>query len=159
MSTAIRALAFDPDIARTPAPLPVRRLVLVPGPPVRREDAELELAFATVPRHREPERVEAGHLPGVRSARREDALALYRRGPAPAGPVRGAHPARRVERAKIGLAGLALAALLTALAVVLLGSLALARGGGIADGPGVAVTDSAGYAPAVPGFSPAGPAR
>lgn len=155
MSTAIRALAFDPAAARGPAPLPVRRLVLVPGPPRRREDADLDLAFATVPRHREPARTDGGHLPGVRSARPADTLGLYRRDPAPVGPVRGTHPARRVEQAKIGLAGLALTALLTALAVVLLGSLALARGDGIADRPGVAVTEPAGYVPAVPGLSPA----
>lgn len=116
-------------------------------------DAELDLAFATVPRTapvRRPRRTEvADRGPGHRAPRGALAASGPVRG---VGPARGAHPLHRVEQAQRGLAALALTALATALIVVTFLGLAHLRAGGFGDRteapvPGVAELFSTGGLP------------
>ncbi|MFD3745093.1 hypothetical protein [Nocardia sp. NPDC058633] len=108
---------------------PARRIALT--------DAELDLAFATVPRSEPARRTRAVARPSVdrgprhRTPRTE--LALYARGPVRAGGARGAHPLHRVEQAKAGFAALAVTALVTALMVVAFLGLAHIRAGSFVD--------------------------
>ncbi|MGW0634021.1 hypothetical protein [Nocardia salmonicida] len=98
-------------------------------------DAELDLAFATVPRSAPQRRaivrppVDRG--PRYRAPRSE--LSLYARGPVWTGRAEGMHPLHRVERAKAGFAALAVTALVTALIVVAFLGLAHVRAGGFVD--------------------------
>ncbi|MGY0500462.1 hypothetical protein ACWZHB_18400 [Nocardia sp. FBN12] len=100
-------------------------------------DAELDLAFATVPRSeparrtREIARPSADRSPQHRAPRSE--LSLYARGPVRTGRAEGAHPLRRVEQAKAGFAALAVTALVTALIVVAFLGLAHVRAGSFVD--------------------------
>jgi len=110
----------------------------------RPADAELDLAFATVPqadsprRTREPVRTERG----PRQASRPAEAALYAR-VSGVGRAGGVHPVRRVEQAQIGFAALAVAALVTALVVVAFLGLAHLRAGSFGDR----------FEPAEPGIS------
>ncbi len=125
-SGVLSAPASSPstDIVRAP-----RRIELT--------DAELDLAFATVPRSeparrtREVERPSADRGPRYSAPRSE--LSLYARGPVRTGRARGAHPLRRVEQAKAGFAALAVTALVTALIVVAFLGLAHVRAGSFVD--------------------------
>ncbi|TCJ89542.1 hypothetical protein [Nocardia alba] len=112
------------DIVRAP-----RRIELT--------DAELDLAFATVPRatpaHRTRDLVRPPADRGPRHHAPRSELSLYARGPVRAGRARGVHPLRRVEQAKVGLAALAVTALMTALIVVAFLGLAHVRAGGFVD--------------------------
>ncbi|WP_336081706.1 hypothetical protein [Nocardia sp. SSK8] len=131
-------------LVRTAAPGSVR--VALPRELVRTErrtrifdltDAEVDLAFATVPRS-EPLSRPRRMVPrdtGAESRRRpRSELALYDRGSVPvARPARGEHPLRRVERARRGFAALAVTALATALIVVAFLGLAHLRAGGFAE--------------------------
>ncbi|MFD4443362.1 hypothetical protein ACFWPK_26660 [Nocardia sp. NPDC058519] len=100
-------------------------------------DAELDLAFATVPRSeparrtREVARPSADRGPRHRAPRSE--LSLYARGPVRAGRAKGLHPLHRVEQAKVGFAALAVTALVTALIVVAFLGLAHVRAGSFVD--------------------------
>ncbi|WP_446223195.1 hypothetical protein ACTWPB_26340 [Nocardia sp. IBHARD005] len=100
-------------------------------------DAELDLAFATVPRSEPARRTRAVARPSAdrgphhRAPRSE--LSLYARGPVRAGLARGLHPLHRVEQAKVGFAALAVTALVTALIVVALLGLAHVRAGSFVD--------------------------
>ncbi|WP_410869681.1 hypothetical protein [Nocardia sp. A7] len=100
-------------------------------------DAELDLAFATVPRSeparrtREVVRPSADRGPRQRAPRSE--LSLYARGPVRVGRAEGTHPLRRVEQAKVGFAALAVTALVTALIVVAFLGLAHVQAGGFVD--------------------------
>ncbi|MGW4631176.1 hypothetical protein [Nocardia sp. NPDC004415] len=135
-------------LVRTAAPAPVR--IESPRELVRTErrtrifdltDAELDLAFATVPRS-EPLPGPVGHprrvstratAPRVDRGPRSE-LALYGRGSEPvARPARGTHPLQRVERAQRGFAALAVTALATALIVVAFLGLAHLRAGGFGE--------------------------
>jgi hypothetical protein len=113
------------DIVRAP-----RRIELT--------DAELDLAFATVPRSaptRRPREVvvrpPADRGPRHRAPHSE--LSLYARGPVRTARARGVHPLRRVEQAKAGFAALAVTALVTALIVVAFLGLAHVRAGSFVD--------------------------
>lgn len=112
------------DIVRAP-----RRIELT--------DAELDLAFATVPRstpaHRTHDLVRLPADRGPRHHAPRGELSLYARGPVRAGRARGLHPLHRVEQAKVGLAALAVTALVTALIVVAFLGLAHVRAGGFVD--------------------------
>ncbi|MFD3703058.1 hypothetical protein ACFWUP_07920 [Nocardia sp. NPDC058658] len=100
-------------------------------------DAELDLAFATVPRSeparrtREVVRPSADRGPQHRAPYSE--LSLYARGPVRVGRVQGVHPLHRVEQAKVGFAALAVTALVTALIVVAFLGLAHVRAGSFVD--------------------------
>ncbi|WP_278263997.1 hypothetical protein [Nocardia sp. AG03] len=104
-------------------------------------DAEVDLAFATVPRSEPLPRPVVRPRPAGTSGRapRSDRgprgeLALYGRGSVPtARPARGEHPLRRVERAQRGFAALAVTALATALIVVAFLGLAHLRAGGFGE--------------------------
>lgn len=137
-----------PPAVRPPALAPVdlvrRAIAFAPAPEVggRRTrpfdltDAELDLAFATVPRT-EPLRRRRDHVPADRGPRPHGPrgeLSLYGRGPVRgAGAARGVHPLRRVEQAQRGFAVLAVTALLTALIVVAFLGLAHLRAGSFGD--------------------------
>lgn len=98
-------------------------------------DAELDLAFATVPRSA-PQRRAVVRPPVDRGPRRRaprGELSLYARGPVRAGRAQGMHPLHRVERAKAGFAALAVTALVTALIVVAFLGLAHVRAGSFVD--------------------------
>ncbi|MFC9470868.1 hypothetical protein ACFTS5_01645 [Nocardia sp. NPDC056952] len=101
-------------------------------------DAELDLAFATVPRSapvrrsREVVRPPAADR-GPRHRAPHSDLSLYARGPVRTGHARGIHPLHRVEQAKAGFAALAVTALVTALIVVAFLGLAHVRAGSFAD--------------------------
>ncbi|MFD3507056.1 hypothetical protein [Nocardia sp. NPDC058666] len=101
-------------------------------------DAELDLAFATVPRSapafrtRDLARPSSDRGPRHRAPRSE--LSLYARGSVgPARHARGAHPLHRIEQAKTGFAALAVTALVTALIVVAFLGLAHVRAGSFVD--------------------------
>ncbi|MFF2391278.1 hypothetical protein [Nocardia sp. NPDC058114] len=101
-------------------------------------DAELDLAFATVPRSAPARRSREIVRPpaadrGPRHRAPHSDLALYARGPVRTGRARGVHPLRRVEQAKAGFAALAVTALVTALIVVAFLGLAHVRAGSFAD--------------------------
>ncbi|MBC7302950.1 MAG: hypothetical protein H5T78_18635 [Nocardia sp.] len=100
-------------------------------------DAELDLAFATVPRSAPARRVREIARPaadrGPRHRAQRSELSLYGRGRVPVGPARGVHPLRRVEQAKAGFAALAVTALVTALIVVAFLGLAHVRAGSFVD--------------------------
>ncbi|MDO3649054.1 hypothetical protein [Nocardia mangyaensis] len=137
-----------PPVARPAAPVPgdlVRRAIaFAPAPeeggrrtrPFDLTDAELDLAFATVPRT-EPVRRRREVAPADRGPRRSgppSELALYARGSVRGGvSARGVHPMRRVERAQRGFAALAVTALVTALIVVAFLGLAHLRAGSFGD--------------------------
>ncbi|MFD3424383.1 hypothetical protein [Nocardia fluminea] len=112
------------DIVRAP-----RRIELT--------DAELDLAFATVPRSaparrpRELVRPPADRGPRHHAPRSE--LSLYIHGPVRTRRAQGLHPLHRVEQAKAGFAVLAVTALVTALIVVAFLGLAHVRAGSFAD--------------------------
>ncbi|MFC9662387.1 hypothetical protein ACFVJ5_19310 [Nocardia sp. NPDC127606] len=112
------------DIVRAP-----RRIELT--------DAELDLAFATVPRSaparrpREVVRPPADRGPRHRAPHSD--LSLYARGPVRTGRAQGVHPLHRVEQAKAGFAALAVTALVTALIVVAFLGLAHVRAGSFVD--------------------------
>ncbi|MFD6395747.1 hypothetical protein [Nocardia sp. NPDC060249] len=134
-------VAEPADIVRAP-----RRIELT--------DAELDLAFATVPRSAPAHRPrEVVRLPADRRPRHHaphSELSLYTRGPVRTGPARGVHPLRRVEQAKAGFAALAVTALVTALIVVAFLGLAHVRAGSFADHvdsttPGI--SEQAGFGP------------
>ncbi|MGS2805406.1 hypothetical protein [Nocardia sp. MW-W600-9] len=136
-------VAARPEVSRGPASevfaaygtngLAVARSVLAAASE-RPADAELDLAFATVPqtdsprRTREPARSERG----PRQAGRRTEAALYARVPG-ARRARGVHPVRRVEQAQIGFAALAVTALVTAIIVVAFLGLAHLRAGSFGD--------------------------
>ncbi|MEV0545429.1 hypothetical protein AB0H98_01315 [Nocardia salmonicida] len=106
---------------------PARRIALT--------DAELDLAFATVPRSA-PQRRAVVHPsvdrgPQLRAPRSE--LSLYSRGRVRTDRARGMHPLHRVEQAKVGFAALAVTALVTALIVVGFLGLAHVRAGSFVD--------------------------
>ncbi|MFE3544838.1 hypothetical protein ACFXK0_17905 [Nocardia sp. NPDC059177] len=128
-------------LVRTAAPAD-RRIELPPAELVRTErrsrifdltDAEVDLAFATVPRSEPPARPVARPIRVDRVTGPRSELALYTRGRVPARPARGAHPLRRVERAQRGFAALAVTALATALIVVAFLGLAHLRAGSFGD--------------------------
>ncbi|APE35961.1 hypothetical protein BOX37_20735 [Nocardia mangyaensis] len=162
--TAARSAAITPTQARRStvrsivvqsAPPAVRPAAPAPGDMVRRAiafappeeggrrtrpfdltDAELDLAFATVPRT-EPVRRRREIAPGDRGPRRSgppSELSLYARGSVRGGvTARGVHPMRRVEQAQRGFAALAVTALVTALIVVAFLGLAHLRAGSFGD--------------------------
>ncbi|MFG1772436.1 hypothetical protein ACGFIX_22890 [Nocardia salmonicida] len=120
---ANRLPAAEPaDIVR-----PARRIALT--------DAELDLAFATVPRsapqRRAIVRPSVDRGPQPRAPRSE--LSLYAHGSVRTGRAKGMHPLHRVERAKAGFAALAVTALVTALIVVAFLGLAHVRAGSFVD--------------------------
>ncbi|MFF2082293.1 hypothetical protein ACFVVM_00865 [Nocardia sp. NPDC058176] len=136
-----------PRAARAAVPAPAdivgRAIAFAPAPgvgerrtrPFDLTDAELDLAFATVPRT-EPVRRRRELAPAERGPRRgpRNDLSLYDRGPVRAvGTARGVHPVRRVEQAQRGFAALAVTALATALIVVAFLGLAHLRAGGFGD--------------------------
>lgn len=140
-----RAAAAPADVTRSivrsgvlsaPANTPSADIVRAPRR-IELTDAELDLAFATVPRSeparrtREVERPSADRGPRHRAPRSE--LSLYARGPVRTGRARGAHPLHRVEQAKAGFAALAVTALVTALIVVAFLGLAHVRAGSFVD--------------------------
>ncbi|MFC8382427.1 hypothetical protein [Nocardia sp. NPDC057272] len=101
-------------------------------------DAELDLAFATVPRSAPARRSREVVRPpaadrGPRHRAPHSDLSLYARGPVRTGRARGIHPLDRVEQAKAGFAALAVTALVTALIVVAFLGLAHVRAGSFAD--------------------------
>ncbi|MGW5918013.1 hypothetical protein ACWFPY_03390 [Nocardia fluminea] len=112
------------DIVRAP-----RRIELT--------DAELDLAFATVPRTAPARRPrEIVRLPADRGPRHHaprSALSLYAHGPVRTRSAQGVHPLHRVEQAEAGFAALAVTALVTALIVVAFLGLAHVRAGSFAD--------------------------
>ncbi|MFE1596001.1 hypothetical protein [Nocardia sp. NPDC058705] len=123
-------------------------------------DAELDLAFATVPRSeparrtREVVRPSADRGPQYRTPHSE--LSLYARGPVRAGRAQGVHPLHRVEQAKVGFAALAVTALVTALIVVAFLGLAHVRAGSFVDhvdSTVPAISEQAGL-PSGPQFEP-----
>ncbi|WP_135232250.1 hypothetical protein [Nocardia sp. CS682] len=103
------------------------------------DSAEIDLAFATVPRvHRGSLRtraVDSAHRSTVdrrpRGARPGGGVVVYDRGTrnSPVRQARGAHPVELVEQAQVGFAVLAVAALLSALVVAALITLAHLRAG------------------------------
>ncbi|UGT56705.1 hypothetical protein [Nocardia asteroides] len=110
------------------------RAVLVEASP-RPADAALDIAFATVPRTDSPAPRAARPARadrGPRAAGRPAAGVLYHR-VSGVGSARGAHPVRRVERAQIGFATLAVVALATALVVMAFLGLAHVRAGSFSD--------------------------
>ncbi|MFI7525465.1 hypothetical protein [Nocardia salmonicida] len=106
---------------------PARRIALT--------DAELDLAFATVPRsapqRRAIVRPSVDRGPQPRAPHSE--VSLYAHGPVRTGRAKGMHPLHRVERAKAGFAALAVTALVTALIVVAFLGLAHVRAGSFVD--------------------------
>ncbi|MEV0333778.1 hypothetical protein [Nocardia sp. NPDC050717] len=100
----------------------------------RPADAALDVAFATVPRTDSPAPRVARPARTDRGPRtaRPAAGAVYGR-VSGVGPARGAHPVRRVERAQIGFATLAVVALATALVVMAFLGLAHVRAGSFGD--------------------------
>ncbi|MEU4323102.1 hypothetical protein AB0F85_08980 [Nocardia fluminea] len=127
------------DIVRAP-----RRIELT--------DAELDLAFVTVPRSaparrpRELVRPPADRGPRHHAPRSE--LSLYAHGPVRIRRAQGVHPLHRVEQAKAGFAVLAVTALVTALIVVAFLGLAHVRAGSFADHVGSTapgVSEQAGF--------------
>ncbi|MEU4649650.1 hypothetical protein [Nocardia fluminea] len=127
------------DIVRAP-----RRIELT--------DAELDLAFATVPRTAPARRPrEIVRLPADRGPRRHaprSELALYAHGPVRTRSAQGVHPLHRVEQAKAGFAALAVTALVTALIVVAFLGLAHVRAGSFAGHVGATtpgISEQAGF--------------
>ncbi|MEU4813139.1 hypothetical protein AB0H20_28370 [Nocardia fluminea] len=146
----VRAGVLNPPAAGLPTAEPAD-IVRAPRR-IELTDAELDLAFATVPRSaparrpRELVRPPADRGPRHHAPRSE--LSLYSHGPVRTRRARGAHPLRRVEQAKAGFAALAVTALVTALIVVAFLGLAHVRAGSFADPVGSTapgVSEQAGF--------------
>ena len=128
-------------LVRTAAPVD-RSLEMPPADLVRTDrrtrifdltDAEVDLAFATVPRSQPQARAVSRPARAGRTTGPRGELALYTRGRVPSRPARGRHPLHRVEQAQRGFAALAVTALATALIVIAFLGLAHLRAGSFGD--------------------------